>query len=275
VSIAFKPFERIAMDFTFLNMTLHDGHGGTYKLKLNKTAGTWMDQDPANNEISSVTMGGNCTSSGGGLTCNGGGGYNVLVLRGASWAMTPPAHGTAIHQRDPGGPVDSNWTWTLDSITTEPVVGEYYPPGSQKPGGGCFEASTLVMVADGKAIPINKIARGDAVRVLDHEKQRSFSTNVVGIHETPITESYVVALDKGQEVRASPLQKIVTSAGPVDVGKLRIGTTVMVGDVVAGEVMSIRRIVENIVLYSLELEAGGDYVVSSGRTPFGAAKPKR
>lgn len=261
------------MDFTYLNMTLHDGHGGTYKLRLNKTAGTWMDLDPANNEISSITMGGNATSSSAGLSC-GGGGYSVLVLQGASWSMTMPASGRAIHQRDPGGSVDTNWTWTLDSVTTEPVAGEYYPPGSQKPGGGCFDENTLVMKQDGKPIPINKLMRGEIVRILDHERLRSFSASVIAVHETKITESYIIGLDKGQEVRASPLQKIVTSTGYVDTGKLRIGTTIVVADKVVGEVVSIRRVVENIVLYSVETEQAGDYIVLSGETIFGAGKSK-
>lgn len=261
------------MDFTMLRMTLHDGHGGTYKLKLNKTAGTWMDEDPANNEISSVTMGGNCTSSGAGLTC-GGGGYNVLILKGASWGMTMPASGSAIHQRDPGGSVDTDWTWTLDSITTEPVAGDYYPPGSQKPGGGCFEENTLVLMKDGKTIPIGKIGQGDLIRAIDHERRRSFSTEVIEVHKTPITELYIVTLDKGQEVRASPLQKISTSVGYVDIGKLRIGATVLAGEEAAGEVMCIRRVVEDIVLFSLELGAAGDYIVGSGKTPFGGAGRK-
>ena len=129
------------------------------------------------------------------------------------------------------------------------------------------------MMADGKQVPISKVAPGDSIRVLDQERRQSFSTKVVEIQQTPITESYVIGLDKGHEIKASPLQKIATSAGPVDVAKLRIGSKVVAGDQLAGEVMSIRRVVGDIVLFSLKLEAAGDYLVGHGAA-LAAAKQK-
>ncbi len=98
---------------------LTDGSGDDgYAVNLNAEATTWTDNSTAGHEISSITQGGNVSSTGGGLACGDTAGGTTLMLNGASWGMAKGAIGSADHQHDPGGPVDHDWSWVVTSVTT-------------------------------------------------------------------------------------------------------------------------------------------------------------
>lgn len=101
-------------------MQLTDGGGDDgYGVKLIKEARVWEDNSEANHEISSITQGGNVTSSGGGLNCSDGAGGNSLILNGADWdTLDENSNGTAIRQLDPATAAESDWAWAVTEIKT-------------------------------------------------------------------------------------------------------------------------------------------------------------
>jgi hypothetical protein len=98
---------------------LTDGSGvsGNYAVALNVDAATWTDQSSQGYEICSITQGGNVSAGGGGLACGNTAGGTALMLNGATWSMTT-GQGGADHQSDPDGPIDHDWTWQVNSVTS-------------------------------------------------------------------------------------------------------------------------------------------------------------
>ncbi|TPL20961.1 hypothetical protein FJ945_19645 [Mesorhizobium sp. B2-4-9] len=92
------------------------GSDGGYAVILKKEASVWADDSEAGHEISSIAQSGNVVRSDAGLECRDGEGGSTLVLQGAGWDMVVGASGNADRQHDPGGNIEHDWSWEVDTV---------------------------------------------------------------------------------------------------------------------------------------------------------------
>ena len=140
---------------------------------------------------------------------------------------------------------------------------------------GCFEAGTLVAMADGSTLPINKLKEGmlvvsrDATSGTTHNKRisKTFKHSVTEIYQVQLADSHGRMVET---IRGTGIHPFFTKNGQVNMAHLRAGMEVISRRGPPLTVKSLTRESHPAGVWVYNLEVEGDHTYFVGRSNGGA-----
>ncbi len=144
-----------------------------------------------------------------------------------------------------------NGSYQGDGVLCAAVNCEQPPP----PPPGCFLASTPILMADGKTLPIEKLKKGDEIMAFD-EATKTLVKDKVKEFFVHTADNYLVI---NNHLRVTPNHPVYSQGKWVEIGKLKKGDSLFNSSGKAEIIKEIKPVHQKVKVYNIEVNPYHNY----------------